>query len=287
MSASRDPKTIKALVLDLDGTTIAPGFVLSERCISAVKKCLQRGLGVIIATGRALEASEKYRAAFGAEGPMIYLNGALVAEMPGGKILSAAMLDAKLLDFCVDLSREMGIYYQVFFPNGSDADGGDASRIKLMAERDGPERELYHKHTGISIELTNLKEALRQYGAKGCYKSIFIADPERVAVLRPRLEEHFGDSVYIVQSLPIFLEVMDPKASKGRALSFVMEKLSLKREEVIAFGDEENDLSMFAAAGFAVAPANARDAVKARADRVTGANTEDGVAAFLEEFFGL
>jgi len=66
-----------------------------------------------------------------------------------------------------------------------------------------------------------------------------------------------------------------------------MERLSLKREEAIAFGDEENDIPMFARAGFSIAPSNAKDAVKAKADLVIGSNVEDGVAAFLEEFFAL
>jgi hydroxymethylpyrimidine pyrophosphatase-like HAD family hydrolase len=66
-----------------------------------------------------------------------------------------------------------------------------------------------------------------------------------------------------------------------------MEHLSIKKEEIIAFGDEENDLPMFEAAGFSAAPFNAKENVKAKADLVVGSNAEDGVAAFLEEFFGL
>jgi hydroxymethylpyrimidine pyrophosphatase-like HAD family hydrolase len=66
-----------------------------------------------------------------------------------------------------------------------------------------------------------------------------------------------------------------------------MEKRGLKPEEIIALGDEENDLPMFSVAGFSVAPANAKDKVKSAASLVIGANTEDGVAAFLEETFGV
>jgi len=78
---------------------------------------------------------------------------------------------------------------------------------------------------------------------------------------------------------------MNVKVSKGEGLKFVMERCSLKRVEVIAFGDEESDLTMFSSAGFSAAPSNAKDTVKAKADLVIGSNAEDGVAAFLEEFF--
>jgi 5-amino-6-(5-phospho-D-ribitylamino)uracil phosphatase len=273
------PANIKALALDLDGTLLAPGGVLSERTIVAVNKCVQRGLKIIIATGRAIEAAERFRASLGAEGPMIYYNGAVVAEMPEGRFLQATLLDTKKAEFCVDLSRETGIYCQIYL--------FIENRIPLLAERDASEREMYHKHTGILAKLVDLKEALGRSGISGCVKAMFLAEPELLAELRPRLDERLGKSVYIAQTLRTFLEVMDAKVSKGQGLSFAMERLSLNREEIIAFGDEENDVPMFAEAGFSVAPSNAKDTVKAKADLVVGSNAEDGVAAFLEEFFSL
>ena len=282
MSISANPKKIKALALDLDGTILAPGAVLSERSIRAVKACRQRGLRIIIATGRAIDAAERFRTALDAEGPMIYFNGVVVAEMPGGRILSSTLMDKEAAAFGVDISREMGVYYQVFFPAGNKE-----GNITLMAEQDAPERKIYYNHTGILAELGDLKEALNRPGLEGCIKSMFLAEPELHAALRLKFDERFSKSVYIAQTLKNFLEIMDAKVSKGQGLKLVMEHCSLKSEEVLAFGDEENDLPMFAAAGFSAAPSNAKDSVKAAADMVIGSNAEDGVAAFLEEFFGL
>jgi Cof subfamily protein (haloacid dehalogenase superfamily) len=273
------PGNIKALALDLDGTILAPGAVLSERTITAVTKCVKRGLKIIIATGRAIEASEPFRSPLEAEGPMIYYNGAVIADMPGGRILKTTLLDKKMAEFCVELSRETGIFCQIYFPGGK--------KIILGSERDGPEREMYLKHTGLLSELVDLKKTLGQVDFSGCVKTMFLAEPELLAGLRLRLEERLGGKVYIAQTLRTFLEVMDAEVSKGQGLSFAMERLSLKREEIIAFGDEENDIPMFAAAGFSVAPSNAKDTVKAKADLTIGSNAEDGVAAFLEDFFSL
>jgi len=213
---------------------------------------------------------------------MVYFNGALIAEMPGGKILKTTLLETKAVESCVDISRETGIYFQVFF-----LDGGKEKRIILAAEQDGKEREMYLKHTGIHSELGDLKEALRRHGDGSCVKAMFLAEPEQQALLRPLLEERIGGSIYVTQTLRNFLEIMDAKVSKGEGLKFALETLSLKPEETIAFGDEENDIPMLDAAGFSIVPANAKDAVKARAGLVIGANTEDGVAAFLEDFFQL
>jgi len=282
MSMLVDPKTIKALCVDLDGTLLAPGGVLTERTINAVRQCRQKGIKIIIATGRVIETAEPFRIALGAEGPMIYCNGALVADMPGSKILKATLLSLKAAEFCVDLSREMGVYFQVFFPGSSDD-----PRLFLVAERDSPEREMYFKHAGLLAELGDLKKALKRPGLPGCVKAMFLAEPEKQAMLRPLLDEHLGNGVYIAQTLRTFLEVMDANVSKGQGLCFAMERLSLKPEEVIAFGDEENDLPMFKAAGFSAAPCGAKENVKAAANLVIGSNAEDGVAAFLEDFFAL
>ena len=277
-----EPKSIKALALDLDGTLLAPGTVLTERTIRTIKACRERGLRIIIATGRAIAGAERFRAALGAEGPMIYFNGAVLAQMPEGRILSSTLLDREAAAFCVELARETGTYCHVFFPGSEDATG-----ITLMAERPGPERDMYFKHTGILPELGDLREALARPSLKGCVKCMFLAEPEVQAMLRPKLDERLGKSVYITQSLRTFLEIMDAKVSKGQGLKLAMEQLSLRKEEVFAFGDDENDLPMLAAAGFSAAPSNAKDSIKAAADIIIGSNAEDGVAVFLEKFFQL
>jgi Cof subfamily protein (haloacid dehalogenase superfamily) len=282
MSINIDPNKIKALAMDLDGTLLAPGPVLTERAIRAVKACIKRGLRIIIATGRAIDAAEPFRAALGVEGPIICFNGAAVADMPGGTLLSTTLLDKEAVEFCIDLSRETGVYYQVYFPGTSED-----PRIILMTEKDSPERAMYHNHTGLLAELGDLREALRRPGISGCVKTMFLAEPEVQATLRPKLDEHFGDSVYIAKTYRTFLELMNAGVSKGQGLRFALERLSIKAEETIAFGDEENDIPMFKAAGFSVAPSNAKESVKAAASTVIGSNAEDGVAVFLEELFKL
>ena len=286
-NTGKNPNNIRALALDLDGTTLAPGAVLSERTIRAVKKCSQKGLRIIIATGRALESVEPYRKSLAIEGPVICFNGALVTDMPKGDIISCTLLNKEAVEFCVDLSREMGAYFQAFFPSAGSACGTVNIKMPIIAERDGPELDFYYANSGLRPEIADLKEILRRPGLKGCLKVMFIAESEAMAVLRPKLDEHFGGSAYIAKTMPTYLEIMNAEVSKGQALKLVMEHYSLRSEEVIAFGDEENDLPMFAAAGFSVAPSNAKENVKSAANMIVDSNADDGVAAFLEDFFGL
>ncbi|GHT95596.1 haloacid dehalogenase [Spirochaetia bacterium] len=275
---SIDPAAVTALALDLDGTLLAPGALLTGRSIRALRACLDRGIGVIICTGRAVETAERYRQRIGVEGPMVCYNGAEVLNTPGGEILGAAFLDRTVVDYCIDLSRQMGVYYQVYFPKTQDT-----PREVLMAETDGPEAEMYRNHTGIRIEFGDLKQALAAPGLNGVIKSMFLTDEAVMEKIRPLLWERFGDRVCIVQTMPTFLEVMRAGVSKGTGLRIALDHAGLSPDGVIAFGDEENDLPLFEVAGRSLAPANARERVKAAADLIIGPCAEDGVAAFLEE----
>jgi Cof subfamily protein (haloacid dehalogenase superfamily) len=278
---SLDVLAVKALALDLDGTVLRPDNTLSGRTIKALRACMDRGIEVILCTGRAVEGAEKYRAAIGAEGPMVYFNGAEVVDMPAGTVLDASLLALDVADFCVDLARNMGVHYQVYFP----ATAG--SREILMVEKFTPEAEMYQKHTGIQPVTGDQKKFIAESGTPGCIKSMFIAEPAVQDKIRPLLEERFGSSIYIARTYPTFLEVMAAGVSKGAGLRAAMKKRGLDSSGILALGDEENDLPMFEAAGFSLAPANAKEKVRKAADMVIGSNADDGAAEYLETLFHL
>jgi Cof subfamily protein (haloacid dehalogenase superfamily) len=279
MSKHLNLENIKALALDLDGSVLAPGPVLTERTAAALRACREKGLHIIFATGRAIAAAEKFREPLGAEGPMVYFNGAVVADMPGAKILSITPMQNEVVEFCVDLSRKLNVYYQIYF-----SETGAEPRQVLMAEKESPHRDMYTNHTDILSEMGDLKKVIAAPGFSGCIKSMFLTEAETQEKIRPALAERFGNSIYVARTFPTFLEVM-ASVSKGRGLSLALEHRGLKPEEVIAFGDEENDLPMFGLAAWSVAPANAKESVKAAADSITLSNTEDGIADFLEKTF--
>ena len=275
-----DPRRIQALALDLDGTSLRPDLSLSDRTVACLRALMDRGIQVILCTGRAVEAAEKYRVRLGLQGPGVYFNGAVVAEMPGWKTLALRLQDKETAAFCLDLARKTGIYFQAFFPGGPEK-----PRQRLVAERKGWEWELYLRHTGIPAETGDLKEALADPSLPGCVKTMFIGDGESQNLIRPVIEERYGGKLYIAGTLKQFLEIMHPGVSKGEGLKTALKARGLCPSQVIAFGDEENDLPMFGLASYALAPANAKDTVRHAADRIIGANSEDGVAAFLEENF--
>jgi Cof subfamily protein (haloacid dehalogenase superfamily) len=275
-----DPVRIKALAVDLDGTVLTPDARLGDRTFRVLKDCLNRGIRLIFCTGRSLEGAEPYRAVLDARGPMVYFNGAKVVDMPGGTILGQTLLDKAAANFCVDLSRKLGVYCQIYFPDTRERPGD-----LLMAEYRSEETALYRDHTGVDAVIGDLKEALADPGCTGCIKSMFIAGPAQQDIIRPILSEQFGGRIYITRTYGTFLEVMSPEVSKGRGLKLAMDHLGLRPEELIALGDGENDLPLFETAGFSAAPANAKAQVLAAADFQIGSDAEEGAAAFLEALF--
>jgi len=288
MKRTFDPGAIKGLAIDLDGTTLLPNAILGARTRNCIRELIAKGMHIIIATGRAIESSERYRAEMGAQGPMVFFNGAEVADVPSGKILHTDLISMDVVDYGAGIARELGIHYQVYMPAGISPDTGkdDPKQLleTLLTERYGEEAEYYYKHTGITPVVKDLKK-IAALPVKGCIKGMFIADPSYHDEVRRRIKDRFGDQVNILRSFPTFLEVLNAGVNKGSGLEIAMRHRGLKPEEVIAFGDEENDLSMFTTAGYACAPASAGEKMRNAADFVYGSNAEEGIAEYLEKVF--
>jgi hypothetical protein len=288
MNRKFDPNIIKALAIDLDGTTLLPEGILGNRTRDYLRKLLSRGMQLIIATGRSKGSSEKYISAIGAKGPMVFFNGAEVVDAPSGKILYTNYINTDVVDFGTSLARDLGVHYQVYLPAGISPDTGkeDSAQLQetLLIDRDGPEAEYYQKHTGIIPVVKDLK-TVTALPIKGCIKGMFIADPSLHEEIQRQIKKHFGDKISVMRSYPTFLEVLNSGVSKGEGLKIAMLYRGLKQEEVIAFGDEENDVSMFTIAGFAAVPQNAREIIRNAADHVYGPNTEEGLVEYLEKIF--
>ena len=274
---------IKALALDLDGTALLPDATMGARTVTALKKIIGSGIQVVFCTGRAIEAAEPYREALGAEGVMVYFNGAEVVDMPVGAIITLNLLKLEVVDFCIDMARSMDIHFQIFFPPGI-FEGADKWE-SLVIDKLRPEADMYRNHTGIIPIVRDLKSVISMPVLQGCVKAMYICDPSFHNEIRMKLEQRFGRQIYVAQTFPSFLEIMNAGVSKGAGLQTALENRGLSADTVLAIGDEENDLLMFDAAGICAAPANARESVKARADFVFASNAEEGLASFLEEKF--
>ena len=118
---------------------------------------------------------------------------------------------------------------------------------------------------------------------KEVHKVLCMGDKEDIAALEQQLVKEFPQ-IRIYRSKDTYLEIMSMKASKSDAIHMLKDHFHVKQEEIMAFGDNFNDIDMIRYAGLGVAMGNAADEVKEVADYITLSNEEDGVAAAIEKF---
>ena len=116
------------------------------------------------------------------------------------------------------------------------------------------------------------------------HKILCTGEPSYVASIVDDFKAPYGDSLSIYRSAPFFIEVMAQGIDKAASLDRLASSLGIKQEEVMAFGDGYNDLSMIEYAGMGISMANGVDGVKERANIITLSNDEDGIAYALNKF---
>ncbi|GAB1484702.1 sugar-phosphatase [Treponema sp.] len=267
-----DASSIRAIAIDMDGTTLRHDTSLPEANRAALASCLDKGLAVIIATGRSPQASEKYRDAIGASGPMVFYNGAAVIDAPSGKLLASTLLAGDIVSRAVSIARFLDVHIHAFLPDD-----------RLVFEKRRADSDYYEDRTGLRGEIVDM-QALFTARSQGVIKAMFIAEPPLLDKIQKEMDGHFGSRIYMARSHATFLEVMAAGVSKGQALGVALALRGIKAEQTIAFGDAENDLPLLEAAGYAVAVANAVPSVLSYADALTLTNEENGVAEFLKKY---
>ena len=271
---------IRAIAIDLDGTTLGADAVLSDRTRRALRACISGGLRVIIATGRSVNAAEAYRNAIGIQGVVVYYNGAITLDMPAKNILDSHFIGQDVISCCVDIAHERGVHFHVFLCNTT---GGFSET--LMAERSSEATAAYRNRTGLDFLYGDLHKALPDDDSLRCIKGIFIGEEPELRRIQQIVAERLAGRVNTMLSADFILEVLADGVTKASGLRAALRFYGLEPLEIIAFGDEENDIAMLSLAGYSVAPSNARQSVRDIAKSVIGPNTDDSVAAFLENLF--
>lgn len=265
----------KALVLDLDGTLLGPDGFVSPENRQALKEVVEVGLDIWIATGRS------YRVVFGETGPLrdisflkkrgVFHNGAYAVDDTIG--------------------------YLRHYPIKGDTVNG----IVNLIEASEPEIPIAIQCMKDHSFRFNDPEVLSFWGCtiedcidyptaktKQCSKIAAWDREKDLTKLHEILLTNFGEETNILLSdNNQWIQVMSKKATKETALRDVFTSLSIKPEEVIAIGDDLNDLGMIQSFGCGIAMGNAKEELKQVAKHVTLSNYEHGVSYALREILEL
>ena len=235
-------------------------------------KCQKEGMHIILASGRPIYAIEKYARELELEkygGYIVGFNGAAVKDCKAQRLIMQKNLPKEYIRTLYELSVKNGVFIHTYV--------GD----EIITPQNNPYTEIEGKLTGMSIRETEnfLKSVDREV-----VKVLMLENPEYLKMVYEKLSTVLGNELSLTISKPYFLEIMDKGIEKSAALLHICNKIGMKKEQLIAFGDSYNDLSMLTTAGLGIAMGNAQIDIKKQADYVTDGNDEDGIANALCRF---
>ena len=263
----------KLIALDLDGTLKNSENKITPKTRAALIKAQELGIKVVLASGRPTpglrhEAKELELDRFG--GYLLSFNGAHVSDYKTKETIYEQTLTIKEAKSAYDRAKEYGLACMTYEDD-------------VVVTEDNEDEYVIVEGNINDIEVKKI-ESFKDNLKNPIHKVLLTGKPEYVASIVEEFKQPYGDSLSIYRSAPFFIEVMAQGIDKAASLDRLAKSLGIKQEEVMAFGDGYNDLSMIEYAGMGISMANGVDGVKERANFITLSNDEDGIAYALDKF---
>lgn len=267
---------IKLIATDLDGTLLDRHKQIPPANLQAIEYARQKGVQVVLCTGRPYRAVEHLLDQVGRnpshEDYLILFNGAMIRRASDGAILHQASLDLE------DLKR-----WQVAL---------DALALPLnVIDQDWVYEPLTYPPGRESFYVSKVTQAPSQRVDFATFppdqtflKFVITIDSDYLQGQMQQLPEDLLADYSVCLSHPFQLEVMAKGVDKGQALRGLGQTLGISLDQMMAIGDQMNDLTMMTQAGVGVAMANAISELKQVADYVTGDHNQDGVAQAIYHY---
>jgi Cof subfamily protein (haloacid dehalogenase superfamily) len=264
--------TYQLLALDLDGTVMGPELIISDAVRQAIAAAQQRGVRVTLATGRMFGASLPFAQLLNVHTPIICYQGAMVRHPITGEIYHHVAMPGELAAEAVRMLLAQDIFVIAYIDE------------KLCIAERRPELDLYQRFHPEGAHVVVADDLATMVQETPPTKLLFVAQPPVVERELARHGERFSGQLSVVRSHELFGELTALHVSKGAALEALARDLNIAREDVIAIGDQENDLSMISWAGLGLAMGNAIPEVQAAAAAVLPTVHENGVAFAIQRY---
>lgn len=265
---------IKLIAIDLDGTLLDNQKRISARNKLALKQAKEKGIKIVLCTGRPLRAIEPFLEELDLlnEGDFsITFNGGLVQKNDTGEVIERAALNVADIHTLVDLAKELDLPMDVLSQDTVIILNPSEKHLTLYPEMS----PLLNREEGIASELVEGR----------LYNKVVVAyHPEYLDQQIQKIPDVIKEAYEVIKTRENLLEFMPKGITKAYGISLLAKDLGITVDEVMCIGDEENDLPMIEYAGIGVAMANAIPRVKEIADVVTASNEEDGVAQVIEKY---
>lgn len=263
------------IVCDLDGTLLHSDFTYTKRTMDALKKAISQGIRFLPASGRTFQ---DIASIFHKEGILcgaICVNGAQACDEEG-TVLFYHRIDGERIHKVISIMQEYNLSIQIFTDNGFYA-YENAMKVALDMQ------EVVSRNMGKRIANEEVQMMQKQDLVSAAILKLETMNIDDKILDKCRKKLACIPDIEVTSSVHGNLEITDKHSTKGRMLEELLQVYHLQKEEVLIFGDSDNDKSMFTGFPNTVAVANAKNSIKSLANIVCEACEDDGVAKYIEE----
>ena len=261
---------------DLDGTVLRRNLRITQGTVAALQGLRERGMRLVVATGRRFEDARKHagRLGFAGHDPLICYGGSMVRRINGETLLHRK-LPVSLGIEVLEWAAARDLHARVFL------DGRIITSPDTPAALDHLRR---YAEDGVSV-VDSPADWLRE-DTEQPTKLVIVDRPDDIEGWLEAARTAFDGRLFVTRSLPHYVEIGSLEGTKASALGFLCERWGIEPERVLAFGDADNDIDMLRFAGHGVAVGGMTGEVREAADRVVPGVDEDGVAGYVETLLG-
>jgi hypothetical protein len=258
---------------DLDGTVLRRNLRITDRTVNALRRLRERGVRLVVATGRRFEGAREHaeRLGFAGSDPVICYGGSMIRRMNGETLLHRR-LPRKLGVEVLEWAAERCLHARVFVDGRIITSPDTPAALGHLRRREEP---------GVST--VDSPAAWLGDGGEEPTKLVIVDHPDDVGGWLEEAQEHFRGRLFVTRSLPHYVEVGGLEGTKSRALEFLCGRWGIDPGRVVAFGDADNDIDMLRFAGRGVAVGGMTREVREAADEVVPNVNQDGVARYVEK----
>lgn len=266
--------TYRVIALDLDGTLLDKQKRILPQSLTALNDARAQGMQVVVVTGRHHVAIHPFYQALKIDTPAICCNGTYLYDYPAKRVIAANPLEKAQAKRVLELLGQYGIHGLIYVDDAMIYQQPSDHVIRSLAWA----QTLPEAQRPTLVQVDNLFDAAEQ--AQRIWKfATSYADTVKLRAFADMVEAELG--LACEWSWHDQVDIAQTGNSKGKLLQQWVESEGLSMDQVIAFGDNFNDLSMLEAAGLGVAMGNSEEAIKARADVTIGDNNSTAIADFI------
>ena len=271
---------IKAILLDIDGTLTNHKKEITPETKKALMNAQEYGIRLVIASGRPAKGIFQYGDQLDMKyhnGLFVCYNGARVVDCQTGEVYVNVTIDKDTTKQVLNHMKEFDV--RPIITHGSHMVVEDVYN-GMVKDGDREFNVIEYESRMNGYKLMEVED-LESFVDGPVNKILTAGDSDYLQAHYKEMAAPFAGKLYMMFTANFYYEFTALGVDKGKALAMAMEKLGIKPEECIAFGDAENDISMLKFAGIGVAMGNAQQPVKDIADEITDDNEHDGIAKSL------